>query len=176
MLLKVATIVGILIVAVVILWKRGASRKQGQFSGPISSWRITDSWSIGHGERDGKPIITRCNMGLLPALGNAAFNKQVGIAVPFNHPTASGLPEPEEDAQLHQMEEEIGRRFTLNNESLLACIITTGNMREFVLYTSDEAAAVVEVEQLAKDTNHHEIQHVVNVDPEWNVFRQLTGR
>jgi hypothetical protein len=176
MFLRIAMVVGILIVAVVILWKRGASRKQERFSGPISSWRITDSWSIGHGDHDGKPIITRCNMGLWPAVGNAAFAKQLGIAVPLNHPTADGLPEAEESAQLYDLEEEIGRGFTVNNESLFACIITTGNMREFVLYTSNEAAAGVKAEQLAREIKHHEIQYVLNDDPGWNVFKQLAGR
>jgi hypothetical protein len=41
-------------------------------------------------------------MGVLPAIGNAAFKKQLGIAVPFNHPTASGLLEPEEDEQIYE--------------------------------------------------------------------------
>lgn len=176
MFLKIATIAGVLIVAVVILWKRGAVRKQERFSGPIASWRITDSWSIGYGDHEGKPIFTRCNMGLLPAVGNAAFGKQLGIAVPLNHPTADGLPEAEESVYLDDVEGDIGRRFTVNNESLFACIVTTGNMREFVLYTSDEAAAGVKAEELAKDTKHHEIQYVLSDDPGWRVFRQLAGR
>lgn len=175
MILKGATILGVLVVAAVILSKRGGVRKQGQIKGPISSWRLTDSWSVAHGDRDGKPIITRCNMGLLPVIGHAAFKKQLGIAVPLTHPTETGLPEAEENRQSYNLEEEITRRFTGKNESLFACTITTGNMREFVLYTSDKDAAVVKAEQLARDINDHKIQHIVNDDPEWNVFKQLAG-
>jgi len=74
------------------------------------------------------------------------------------------------------MEEEIERRFTVNNEPLFACIITTGNMREFVLYASDGDAAVAKAEQLARDTKDHEVRRIINGGPEWNVFRQLAGR
>lgn len=173
--MKAAVIVGILIVVVAaLLWMR-KSPEQARLEGPVSSWKIPDSWSIGRGDRDGKPIITRFNLGLRPLIGNPAFKKQLGIAVPFTHPTDNGLPGSQESEQLYKLEDEIGRRFSAGNESLLAGIITTGNMREFVLYTSDESAAVAKAEQLAKDINHHTVQYVVNDDPEWKVFKQIAG-
>jgi thiamine monophosphate synthase len=78
--------------------------------------------------------------------------------------------------ELGEIEDAILRRFTVGNESLFAGVITTGNMREFVLYTSDEVGAVAKAQQLAKEIRHHQVQFVVNDDPEWNVFKQFSAR
>ena len=139
-------------------------------AGPISSWKISESWSISQGTDNGRPIFTRFNMGLKPYVGRSEFSHQVGMAVPLKAPTTDGLPTSEEAEQLDQIEDEIRNRLLIGNESLLAGVITTNGMREFVLYTSDPAAAMAKADELARSVHHHRIQVVVNDDPEWRVF------
>jgi hypothetical protein len=174
--MRTVLIIGLLIVVAALVWQRRAQRKPAQLEGPVSSWNIPESWSVGRGELHGKPLITRFNLSLRGAIGHASFHKQLGIAVPFNHQTENGLPENQEMKELGEIEDVILRRFTVGNESLFAGVITTGNMREFVLYTSDEVGAVAKAQQLVKEIRHHQVQFVVNDDPEWNVFKQFSDR
>jgi hypothetical protein len=168
--IKAASLLAALVVVVFIFFKRARPQK-AQVEGPISSWIIPDRWSVGRGDREGKPIITRFNKGLQTVVGHPSFKKQIGIAVPFTHPTEDGLPGSEERAQLSDLEDEIRQQFSIGNESLFAGVITTGGMREFVLYTSNEPGAVAKAQLLARDTKHHVVQYIVNDDPEWNVFK-----
>ena len=173
--INAALLLAALAAVVLFLWNRGTPHEV-QFEGPIASWIIPDQWSIGRGDREGKPIITRFNKGLSKLVGHSSFTKQIGIAVPFTHPTAEGLPGSEEDRELSDLEDEIRRIFTVANESLFAGVITTGGMREFVLYTSNEASAVTKAESLARETKHHPVQYIVNNDPEWDVFKTFAAR
>src|SRR5205807_630881 len=116
---------------------------------------------------------------LKPLVGRAEYPNQLGIAVPFNRPTANGLPSSAESDQLNQIEDEISRRFSSGNESLLAGVITTNNMREFVLYTSNDGAAVEKARNLAKDIKSHKkshkIQFALHHDPAWGNFSRYAA-
>lgn len=175
MLVKAALLLAVLVVVVWVLWNKRTAQQKIQMDGPVSSWVIPDQWSVASGMREGKPIITRFNMGLHAVIGHPSFRKQVGIAVPFSHARNNGLPGTEEDKQLSDLENEILRRFSVGNESLFAGAITTAGMREFVLYTSDETAARAKAQQLVREATHYNVQFVVNDDPEWNVFKTLSG-
>jgi hypothetical protein len=98
---------------------------------------------------------------------------QIGIAVPLKQPREDGLPTNEEGNQLYEIEDEIRRIFTPSNESLFAGIITTAGMREFFLYTSNPSAASDKAKLLADTIKHHQIQFVINDDPEWNVYKSF---
>jgi hypothetical protein len=159
----------VLVFAVILACRRKVP--EASPSGPISSWKIEEKWSVGHGERDGKPIFTRFNLGLKPFVGRPEFAHQLGIAVPLNAPTPDGLPDGAEGEELNQIEDEINRRFLTGNESLFAGVITTNGMREFILYTTDPQAALAKAAELARDIRHHQIQFVMHDDPGWENFR-----
>jgi hypothetical protein len=145
-------------------------------SGPIATWSIPESWSVGQGERDGKAIFTRFNMGLRPVIGHPSFGKQVGVAVPLNHPTADGLPTSSETDELNAIEDELAAKLTSANESLFAGVVTTSGMREFVFYTSDASGAVQKATEVAAGIHHHKLQIVTHEDPQWENFKTLAPR
>jgi hypothetical protein len=138
--------------------------------------KIPEKWSVGQGTDDGKPIITRFNMGLKPYLGDSEFPNQLGIAVPFKQHSADGLPTTAEIKELDAIEDEIVKRFTVGNESLFAGVVTTNNMREFILYTSNAKAATAKAEKLRKDITTHAIQFEMHDDPEWQNFKNLAPK
>lgn len=76
---------------------------------------------------------------------------------------------------LSDLEEEIRRWFTESNESIFAGVITGGGVREFVFYTSNEAAAVAKAEALAREIRHHQLRFSVSDDPEWKSYKAFGG-
>lgn len=121
-------------------------------------------------------MFGRFNTALAPLAGRAEFSTRIGVAVPLNDPTEDGLPQGAEFAELNEMEDLLERRLTAGNESLLAGVITTNGMREYVLYSSNAGKAIEKIQQVAAELPHHTLQWIVDDDPQWQVFRGLTGR
>lgn len=146
--------------------------------GPIAAWWIPPAWSSNVDWYNEQLVSKRFNRGLRPVVGNPAFPIQIGITVRLLDPTEWGFPKPRsrEAYQLDEITKEIEGRFCERNESLFAGVRTARGAREFVLYSSNEAAAVEKCRELAKDITHHDIQFVLNRDPEWNVFKSFTAK
>lgn len=155
---------------------RSRTRLALKTEGPIASWQIPSSWTVSRGHYQGKPMFGRFNEGVASLAGRAEFPTQIGVAVPLNDPTEDGLPQGAEFAELNEIEDRLEQRLTVGNESLLVGVITTAGMREFILYSSDAKQAVAKVQHLAQTIRHHQLQWVVNDDPQWQVFRDLTAQ
>jgi len=163
------------VLSTAVLGSGGPSLAEAQ-KGSLRSSKIPEKWSVGQGAYEGRPLITRFNMGLKPFVGDPEYPNQLGIAVPFKDRTADGLPTAAEIEELNSIEDEIAKRLTVGNESVLAGVITTNNMREFVLYTSDAKAATAKAEKLRKDVTTHRIQFEMHVDPGWQNFKDLAPK
>lgn len=135
---------------------------------------VTNDWTVIHGLLNGRPLITRFNVGLKELAGHPDYDHQVGIAVPLETPNDHGLPGVEEDRQLGQVEDAIANVLEEGHESLLAGVISTGGMREFVFYTSDPAAVRQKFERLCEEITSHRIQLMIQQDPRWSVYNQFT--
>ncbi len=171
--MKLALIVLASILAVVVLRKLFWPATEIKLEGPVASWIIPDAWTLATGDLDGKPIVTRYRDGFTPLIGNPAYPKQLGIAIPLHSPREDGLRTNEEGNQLYEVEDEIRRIFAVANESLCVGVISTKGMREFILYTSNEVAALAKAKDLQKSIKHHQLQIIINHDPEWNVYKNL---
>ena len=134
---------------------------------------IDGPWSIGQGEHNGKILIVRSNTGYKEFGSVPGYDHQVGIAVPLRAAEPSGLPSPDEDAQLGQVEESICASLELEAESLFVAVITTSGMREFVFYTRAPEQVKQRFEQLQSIITSHDIQLMIQPDKEWNVYASL---
>ncbi len=135
---------------------------------------IGGPWAIRHGEHDGSVMIVRSNTGYRKFGSVPGYEHQAGIAVPLRAPETTGLPSPEEDAELTAIENAICPTLEEKVESLLVAIITTSGMREFVFYTRAPQELRQRFEVLRHRITSHEIQLMVQPDKDWVVYAQLT--
>jgi len=134
-----------------------------------------DQWTVARGVYEGKPMLVRTNEALRALVGDKQHKYQVGIAVPFKHSRADGFPPDEEIAGLNEIEDRIVDLFKATDGHLFAIVITTGGMREFVVYTSDPGRARTQFQTLKSKTRSHEVQFMVQEDPEWRVYTSLSS-
>ncbi len=118
-------------------------------------------------------MFVRRNVGYSEFGSVARYEHQVGIAVPLKKAEATGLPCPEEDALLGDVEEIICSLLEEQAESLLVAVITTGGMREFVFYTREPQRVRQRFDQLRNRITSHEIQLMIQADKTWRVYAQL---
>lgn len=94
---------------------------------------------------------------------------RVGVAIPLNRPVTDGLPHPEEGEELIDIEDRLDE--ALDGRAELVCVITTGVMREFVLYCASGDWIAEFHTALAGAVTTHEVQVVAATDPDWSTYR-----
>ena len=150
-------------------------KKSNPSSGsPIHPSEIAgEEWSVAEGQMDGAPVIVRCNASMAAAAGHPEYSIQVGVAVPLRDPQPGGLPTPEEAEELNSIEDAIDR--LVGDRAVMVAVVTTGEMREFVLYTGTSDWIAQFDADLQAAAGGHEVQVMAQTDPEWNAYATLAG-
>lgn len=141
---------------------------------PIGEY--ADTWSLSHAEIDGKPLIVRYREGFKEAVGHTGYPYQIGIAIPLIEASKEGLPSKEEGNRLYEFEDALTEALATNGETAFALSITTNGMRELVFYASELKPEYYEakVKAVAQQFPEHELQFMIQSDPDWNTFMQFS--
>ncbi len=134
---------------------------------------IEGPWSVSHGENEGKAAIVRTNSGYKEFVPLAGYEHQLGIAVPFRAPEPTGLPSPEENMQLGDLEDALCDSLQIDAESLFVATITTSGMKEFVFYTKAPEQVKERFEAVRSTITSHELQFMIQPDKQWETYAQL---
>lgn len=140
---------------------------------PKSELVLEPRWSLDQGVYAGRPLLVRLNRGIDAAIGHPDYSHQVGVAIPLRAPDENGFPAREEGEQLGRIEDLLSERLEAERQCIHVATLSTGGMRELVFYSSDPASTHALLEQLATEVSTHEVQHIVQPDPRWKVYRQL---
>ena len=137
----------------------GAQRAEG---------RLTAWYTYRGGDAKGE-LHARFDHDAARLSGRPEYEIQVGLAVPLLDPGPDGLPLEAELPALDAIErvivEEAGDR------AVLVGVISTGGVREFVLYTGDGQWLEEFQGAVSAAVETHEIQMMARRDPEWLVYR-----
>jgi hypothetical protein len=120
-------------------------------------------------------VATRFNVALRPIAGRDEFPDRLGIIAPLHHVNDRGFPNRAEIKELDAIEELIEKRMGGGNESLVAGVVTSNGLREFVIYTSNLEAAKAKADAVVREVTTHELQIIVRNDPQWRVYRTFAS-
>lgn len=101
--------------------------------------------------------------------GRPEYEIQVGLAVPLLEAGPDGLPLEHELPALDAIEQVVVRE--AGDRAVLVGVISTGGVREFVLYTGDGQWLEEFQGAVSAAVETHEIQMMARRDPEWLVYR-----
>ena len=141
----------------------------------VSPIDAREAWSVLKGEYDDAPILIRLNTGVRPSVGHPEWGVQIGVAVPFKNPQPDGLPTPEENAELIVIEDRLLQELEQSERAVLVAVITTGQMREFVFYTRSDDWIELWAGPFIDSVHSHTVQTMSRSDPDWGVYRELSG-
>jgi hypothetical protein len=156
-----------------LMWPFSSLQKDLNTLPPISFEGHT--WSVARATYDNSPVIVRFNSSAKQWIGHKALAIRLGFAIPLNAPNDGGLPNPEENQQLNDVEDAILREVDVNAKGIYAFVVTTGTMKEFVFYITEnvDIAAIHKAIQHAVST--HEVQCMAVKDPGWDAYKKITG-
>jgi hypothetical protein len=130
---------------------------------------LPDEWMLAEGENDGQPMLARFNEAAKVLVGAPGFNIQIGVAVPFNAPGNDGMPSEDDMAQLEAFEETLIEHAA--PRAVLVGVITTGGMREFVLYAGASEWIEGFHRSLQSAMPTHDIHVMAQEDSDWSTYR-----
>ena len=131
------------------------------------------SWGVAEGVLDETPLIIRYNESAREWMGHRELPVKLGFAIPLNSPNEGGLPDANENDQLLQIEDILVTEVESRTHAILAMVLTTGTMKEFIFYvpTDVDIRAIHEAAQEAVST--HEVQCMAVMEPKWDSYRDF---
>lgn len=130
-----------------------------------------EGWTMTQGERDGAPLLLRFNVEAA-TVGKAELPVRFGVAVRFRKPRRDGFPSDGDFEPLERIEDTILESLS-GGRGVLAAVVTTGGMREFVGYVrgGDDVKPMWDVARAAAPG--FDVQAYGKSDPEWQVYGEL---
>ena len=105
----------------------------------------------------------------------ATFPIRLGFAIPLNRPNDGGLPDPAENEELNEVEDIIRREVEAKATGMHVLVLTTGVMREFVFYITDNVDIAAIHNAIRSAVSTHEVQCMAVTDPGWDAYTQFAG-
>jgi hypothetical protein len=137
--------------------------------------KVKDQWSVLQGEYNGKPMLTRLNIGIKPLVGNKSYPYRIGIAVPYINPQSNGLPSGEENLRFNDIEDKINNYFSKKQIGYLCVIITTNGMKEYMIYSKVDKISDL-IDSLKQNNSDYDFQHYVSRDDGWEGYNQFLAQ
>ena len=127
------------------------------------------AWYIYRGGDEKGPLHGRFDHDARPLAGSADYTIQIGVAIPLLEPGPDGLPQEHEIPALDEIERTIVG--VAEGDAVLVGVISTGGVREYVLYTGDGEWLEAYHDALSEAIDSHEVQMMARLDPEWTIYR-----
>lgn len=137
------------------------------------AYPIESKWNVAAGQHDGHKLFVRRNASAAGLIGHADYVHRVGFAVPLLQSDEEGLPSTEESLVLNDIEDALSDRLEAGQDGLLAVVVTTSGMREFVFYTRKPGTVETIVAEVRQSFPSHKIQFYVAADKNWDGYRQF---
>lgn len=99
-----------------------------------------DTWTVIKSTYNDEPIFIRFRDGLKDAIGHTDYPHLLSVMVTIKNPDESGMPSEEEgkpNSDLWQIEEDLYKTLTENNEAVFAFVTTVNGQRQFAYYTKE---------------------------------------
>src|SRR5574341_449856 len=86
-------------------------------------------WSMFQGTNDGQLLLARVHTGVESIQGHAAYPWRVDIATRVRDVAANGMPSPDENAALQELEERLQSALEGEREAVFVIAITTAGIK-----------------------------------------------
>jgi hypothetical protein len=137
---------------------------------PIAQY--PDTWRVGRGVRQGKPVSVRVRSGLKDAAGHTQYPFQIGVAVPLADPTADGLTTNQEAERLARLEDALDGALGDKDEAVFALALTTAGIRELVFYAREwKPDYFAEKVKATGAGAGYQPQFMMRADHNWEAYR-----
>lgn len=129
-----------------------------------------DTWSLGQGQSNGRPLIMRVRTPLATPVPNPAYATRFTVTWTYGTSGVDGLPASAVLDDLANFEIRLLRAFERNRLAIAVAVATTGGTREWMFYLSNPDQAQAHATFLAEfggDARRYPVALATVADPGW---------
>jgi hypothetical protein len=131
-----------------------------------------DSWQAMRGTIQGEPALMLLNTGLQPFAGHPNYDRRLVVSIPFHETDDLGMPASEDEfGAVSELGDRIGEALEVDQESLLALVVTGQGRRDLVLYTSNQEGALSRLAPWQTEEAEYKLATTVERDTFWGMYR-----
>lgn len=130
-------------------------------------------WGVAESGFDSSPLIIRYNQSANEWVGHTDLPIKLGFAVPLNNPHENGLPDPDENELLSDIEDVIVREVGSRSRGLYVLALTIGGMKEFVFYIPRNVDIKAIHESIMALVESHEVQCIATIESRWDSYAEF---
>lgn len=134
---------------------------------------LEDRWLLGEVAITDGTLFVRLNQAAEPFIAHPHLGIKLGFAIPFNSPPEQGLPNPNENEMLAELEETICDGVYAAATGIHVLTLTAPEAKELVFYVADGADIGALHESLRAQSNTHDVQCLAVRDPDWESYREF---
>lgn len=130
-----------------------------------------ESWALGQGEVDGRPLFARWDLDARSQAPLAGHPVKITIGVQFRAPRPDGLPSDEDFDDLDPIEEALYDELASAGDARVVLVLSGNGSREWIAYAPDHEWVGTWGRSFAErfcDGRHHLVE--AEMDPDWATF------
>ncbi len=133
------------------------------------------AWGGSQGTYKGAALVVRYNQAAKEWVGHAELPIKLGFAIPFSSPNPQGMPDPEENRQVNDIEDIIIAELDEKARAVQALVLTTSSMKEFVFYIP-QGVDIASIHKSVQDrVKSHTVQCMAVMEPKWDSYKQFSA-
>ncbi len=132
-----------------------------------------DSWSVGTGEDNGKPLIFRIRNEPPSFAQKEDFQHLLAISWHYESPNEQGMPSQDVVERMSQLEDLLEPAFEGASQAFLTVIVTGNGVREWQWYARDAEEVMKLVNKALGEYEPFPVQFSFQGDPEWEGYTQF---
>jgi len=136
--------------------------------------KIDDTWSLGEGKHNDKPLVIRFRQNLLPLAGHPEYPNRLKISWTFRAKTANGMPTPDEGNEMGTFEDRLVEALEKGNQAILTVVVTNDGKRDWYFYTSDVTETGKRINDMPQEKEAYPVQISVARDEAWDFYRDIS--
>lgn len=130
-------------------------------------------WSLAKATTDSGILLIRRNESAQALIGHPELGIKLGFAVPFTVETGSGLPDPDENARVSEIEDQIIEAVAAGATGVHVLTLTDSTCKELIFYIQAGADIAAIHEKLMAEVTSHEVQCIAEHDSDWDLYREF---
>ncbi len=132
--------------------------------------KLNDTWFAGESKNNGKPVIIRGRQYLKNFIESKQYPELIELTWSVKNPTENGIPEPEENFEMGQIEDALIDSFESDLQSILTIVYTNNNQRTWIFYTKSVTEFGKRLNETLANFPRIPISIEKDDDPNWELY------
>lgn len=134
---------------------------------------MNDTWFGIETKQNDRPVLVRGRQHLKKLIDSGNYHESIEVAWAFNEQTENGIPTPDENEYMRNVEDALVDALESDLQSVLAIVYTHNNERTWIFYTKSTEEFGTRLNEALSEFDEVPISIEAHVDSSWELYRGI---